>query len=67
MQSQNVKLLQSLPEGRPSQTPTLEQLLRLFENRDSHELLEKNQISCKSLIAGPGTNIEPAEDPFRGI
>lgn len=44
MQSQNVKLLQSLPEGRPSQTPTFEQLLRLFENRDWHELYEKDQI-----------------------
>ncbi len=44
MRTQNVKLLQSLPEGRSSQTPTFEQLLRLFENRDRHELFEKYQI-----------------------
>jgi transposase len=44
MQNQKVKLLQSLPEGRPSQTPTFEQLLRLFENRDRHELYEKDRI-----------------------
>ena len=44
MQDQNIKLLLSLPEGRPSQTPTFEQLLRLFENRDRHELYEKDRI-----------------------
>jgi transposase len=44
MQSQQIKLLQSLPEGRPSQTPTIEQLLRLFENRDRHELYDRDRI-----------------------
>jgi transposase len=56
MQSQNVKLLQSLPEGRPSQTPTFEQLLRLFENRDRHELYEKDQII--KLFAEPLTPVQ---------
>ena len=44
MQSQQIKLLQSLPESRPSQTPTIEQLLRLFENRDRHELYDKDRV-----------------------
>lgn len=44
MQSQQIKLLQPLPGSRPSQTPTIEQLLRLFENRDRHELYDKDRV-----------------------
>ena len=44
MLSQNIKLLHSLPENRPSQTPTFDQLLRLFENRSRQELFEKDRF-----------------------
>ena len=44
MQSKNIKLLTSLPEGRPSATPTFEQLLRLFEGCQRHELFENDQM-----------------------
>ena len=43
MVNKKIDILESLPEGRPSKTPTFEQLLRLFENRHRHELLEKNR------------------------
>ena len=48
MLSKNINLLHSLPESRPSQTPTFEQLLRLFENRQRHELYEKD-LAIKSF------------------
>lgn len=38
MDKSKVKLLESLPEGRGSRTPTIEQVLRLFEHRSYHEL-----------------------------
>lgn len=44
MLSQNIKSLQSLPENRTSQTPTFDQLLRLFGNRNIHELYEKDRL-----------------------
>ena len=44
MFSQKIKLIQSLPEDRPSETPTFEQLLRIFESRDRHELFDKNRM-----------------------
>ena len=44
MLSQKIKLIQSLPEDRPSETPTFEQLLRIFESRDRHELFDKNRM-----------------------
>jgi transposase len=43
MQFRNIKLITTLPEGRPSQTPTFEQLLRLFEGNQRHELFEGQQ------------------------
>lgn len=43
MVKKKIDILESLPEGRRSETPTFEQLLRLFENRHRHELLESNQ------------------------
>ena len=44
MKNKNIKLLASLPEDRPSQTPTFEQLRRLFEGNQRHELFEKDQM-----------------------
>jgi transposase len=40
----NVDLLCSLPEGRPSKTPTIEQILRLFENQNRHALYEGDRL-----------------------
>lgn len=40
MEKKKVKLLESLPEGRGSKTPTIEQILRLFEHRGYHELYD---------------------------
>jgi len=48
MEKKNISLLQSLPESRASKTPTLEQILRLFEHRQRHELYE-NGIRLKSF------------------
>jgi transposase len=44
MLNQDIKFLQSLPENRASQAPTFDQLLRLFENRNIHELYEKDRL-----------------------
>lgn len=38
MGRKNILLLASLPEGRESRTPTIEQILRLFEHRSRNEL-----------------------------
>jgi len=43
MENKKVELLNSLPEGRPSRTPTIEQVLRLFENRSRNELYENSK------------------------
>lgn len=34
----------TLPEGRPSKTPTIEQVLRLFENQDKHALYDGDRL-----------------------
>jgi transposase len=44
MVANNVDLLCSLPEGRPSKTPTIEQLLRLFENQNKHALYDGDHL-----------------------
>ena len=44
MVENNVDLLCSLPEGRPSKTPTIEQILRLFENQNKHALYEGDRL-----------------------
>ena len=44
MKLKNIKLLISLPEGRSSQTPTFEQLLRLFEGAQRHELFDGQRM-----------------------
>lgn len=40
MVEKKVELLCSLPEGRASKTPTIEQVLRLFENQNKHVLYD---------------------------
>jgi transposase len=44
MLENNVDLLCSLPEGRPSKTPTIEQILRLFENQNKHALYDADRL-----------------------
>ncbi len=44
MKINKVELLTTLPEGRPSQTPTFEQILRLFEGSQRHELVDNQKI-----------------------
>ena len=44
MVEENIELLCSLPEGRPSKTPTIEQVLRLFENQSRHALYDGNRL-----------------------
>jgi transposase len=39
-----VDLLCSLPEGRASRTPTIEQVLRLFENQNKHALYDGDRL-----------------------
>jgi hypothetical protein len=40
MVEEKIELLFSLPEGRASKTPTIEQVLRLFENQNKHALYD---------------------------
>jgi transposase len=44
MVEKNIELLCSLPEGRPSKTPTIEQVLRLFENQSRHALYDGDRL-----------------------
>ena len=44
MVENNIDLLCSLPEGRPSKTPTIDQILRLFENQTKHALYEGDRL-----------------------
>jgi transposase len=44
MVENNVDLLCSLPEGRPSKTPTIDQVLRLFENQNKHALYDGDRL-----------------------
>jgi hypothetical protein len=44
MVENNIDLLCSLPEGRPSKTPTIDQVLRLFENQNKHALYEGDRL-----------------------
>jgi transposase len=44
MVENNVDILCSLPEGRPSTTPTIEQILRLFENQNKHALYDGDRL-----------------------
>jgi transposase len=44
MVEHNVDLLCSLPEGRASKTPTIDQILRLFENQNKHALYDGDRL-----------------------
>jgi transposase len=44
MVEKKVELLCSLPEGRASKTPTIEQVLRLFENQNKHVLYDGDRL-----------------------
>lgn len=44
MAEKNISLLCSLPEGRASKTPTIEQVLRLFENQNKHALYDGDRF-----------------------
>jgi transposase len=44
MAEKKVNLLCSLPEGRASKTPTIEQVLRLFENQNKHALYDGDRL-----------------------
>jgi transposase len=44
MAKKKIALLCSLPEGRASKTPTIEQILRLFEHQSKHTLYEGNRL-----------------------
>jgi transposase len=44
MVENNIDLLCSLPEGRPSKTPTIDQVLRLFENQNKHALYNGDRL-----------------------
>jgi transposase len=44
MTEKKIDLLFSLPEGRPSKTPTIEQVLRLFENQNKHALYDGDRL-----------------------
>ena len=44
MVEKKIELLCSLPEGRTSKTPTIEQVLRLFENQNKHALYDGDRL-----------------------
>ena len=44
MVEKKIDLLCSLPEGRASKTPTIEQVLRLFENQSKHALYDGGRL-----------------------
>ncbi|MBA0087284.1 MAG: hypothetical protein HRJ53_20050 [Acidobacteria bacterium Pan2503] len=44
MAEKRIELLCSLPEGRASKTPTIEQVLRLFENQNKHALYDGDRL-----------------------
>jgi len=56
MAEKKIELLFSLPEGRPSKTPTIEQVLRLFENQNKHALYEGDRLIQQ--FADPLTSVQ---------
>src|SRR5215468_5686917 len=44
MAEKNIGLICSLPEGRASKTPTIEQVLRLFEHQNKHALYDGDRL-----------------------
>jgi len=56
MVEKNIELLFSLPESRASKTPTIEQILRLFENQGKHELYDSGRLVKR--FADPLTSVQ---------
>ena len=56
MAEKKVELLCSLPEGRASKTPTIEQVLRLFENQNKHALYDGDLLIKE--FADPLTEVQ---------
>jgi len=56
MVEKDIDLLCSLPEGRPSKTPTIEQVLRLFENQSRHALYDGDRLIKQ--FADPLTKVQ---------
>jgi len=56
MVEKEIDLLCSLPEGRPSKTPTIEQVLRLFENQSRHALYDGDRLIKQ--FADPLTKVQ---------
>ena len=56
MTEKKIALLCSLPEGRPSKTPTIEQVLRLFENQNKHALYDGDRLIKQ--FADPPTPVQ---------
>ena len=56
MVENKIELLFSLPEGRASKTPTIEQVLRLFENQSKHALYEGDRLIQQ--FADPLTSVQ---------
>jgi hypothetical protein len=44
MTEKKIDLLCSLPEGRGSKTPTIDQVLRLFENQNKHAVYDGRRL-----------------------
>lgn len=56
MAQRQIKAIPILPEGRPSKTPTVTQILNTFAARAKHELYYKNQLI--KVFAKPLTDIQ---------
>jgi transposase len=56
MVEKKIELLFSLPEGRASKTPTIEQVLRLFENQNKHALYDGDLLIKE--FADPLTEVQ---------
>jgi len=56
MAEKNIGLICSLPEGRASKTPTIEQVLRLFEHQNKHALYDDDRLVKQ--FADPLTSVQ---------
>lgn len=62
MQTLDIKLLLSLPEGRASETPTFEQVRRLFEGNQRHDLFEQDKT-----LQSFATPLTPVQSQILGL
>jgi transposase len=56
MVEEKIEILRSLPEGRASKTPTIEQVLRLFEHQTKHALYDGDRLVKQ--FADPLTSVQ---------